>query len=78
QQYAVQQQTAPSYRGGGGYTPSYRPSINRGGGGGGYAPAPAPAASSAPQGGGSNWRDRLKGNTTGGNGCNPDGSCGIG
>ena len=56
QQYAAQQQAAPSYRGGGGYTPSYRPSYNRGGGGGGSAPAPAapapaPAAPPAPQGG---------------------------
>ena len=82
QQAAAQQQPAPSY-GGGGYTPSYSgggytPSYNRGGGGSAPAPAPAAPTPAAPQGGGSNWRDRLKGNTTGGHGCNPDGSCGIG
>ena len=53
--------------------PAYRPSGNRGGGGGGSAPAPAQ----------DNWSKQAfeewsKGNTTGGNGCNPDGSCGIG
>ena len=78
QQYAAQQQTAPSYRGGGGYTPTYRPSYNQGGGNGGGNAGGGVPTQTAPQGGGSNWRDRLKGNTTGGNGCNPDGSCGIG
>ena len=80
QAQATQQAAASSNRGRNSYTPSYRPSNNRGGGGGGYsyAPVQAPGAPSTPQGGGSNWRDRLKGNTTGGNGCNPDGSCGIG
>ena len=78
QQYAAQQQAAPSYRGGGGYRPTYRPSYNQGGGNGGGNAGGGVPTQTAPQGGGSNWRDRLKGNTTGGNGCNPDGSCGIG
>ena len=56
--------------------PTYRPSGNRGGGGGGSSQAPA--APSAPQGGGSNWRDRLNRPDTSMHGCNPDGSCGIG
>ena len=56
--------------------PAYRPSGNRGGGGGGSSQAPA--APSAPQGGGSNWRDRLNRPDTSMHGCNPDGSCGIG
>lgn len=85
QAQAVQQparRAAPSYGGGrGGYTPSYRPSYSRGGGGGSApapaAPAPAPAA---PQGGGSNWRDRLKGNTSNGGKpvCQKGQACGIG
>ena len=73
------QQAAPSY--GGGYTPSYRPSYGQGGGGGGgwSAPAPAAPAPAAPQGGKSNWRDRLNNHQPIGNhGCSPDGSCGIG
>ena len=53
--------------------PAYRPSGNRGGGS-----SQAPAVPSAPQSGGSNWRDRLKGNTTGGNGCNSAGVCVLG
>ena len=74
------QQAAPSNNGGrGGYTPSYRSSINREGGGGGYTPAPAPAA---PQGGGSgsgsSAANRLPPLDTTHHGCNPDGSCGIG
>ena len=60
--------------------PSYRPSYGQNGGGGWAIPAPAqqPAPSLQGSSGYGNWRDRLKGNTTGGNGCNPDGSCGIG
>ena len=74
------QQATPSNNGGrGGYAPSYRPSINRGGGGGGYTPAPAPPA---PQGGGSgsgsSAANRLPPLDTTHHGCNPDGSCGIG
>ena len=53
--------------------PSYRPSGNRGGGS-----SQAPAVPSPPQSDGSNWRDRLKGNTTGGNGCNSAGVCVLG
>ena len=53
--------------------PAYRPSGNRGGGS-----SQAPAVPSAPQSDGSNWRDRLKGNTTGGNGCNSAGVCVLG
>ena len=60
--------------------PSYRPSYGQNGGGGWAIPAPAQQPAPLLQGssGYGNWRDRLKGNTTGGNGCNPDGSCGIG
>ena len=70
QQAQAAQQTAPSYR----------PSYGQNGGGGWAIPAPAqqPAPSLQGSSGYGNWRDRLKGNTTGGNGCNPDGSCGIG
>ena len=79
QQYVAQQQAAPSYAGGGGYTPIYRPSYNQGGGnGGGNAGGGAPTQT-APQGGGSSWRDKLNNQKPIGNhGCNPDGSCGIG
>ena len=56
--------------------PASRPSGNRGSGGGGSSQAPA--VPSAPQSDGSNWRDRLKGNTTGGNGCNSAGVCVLG
>ena len=58
--------------------PAYRPSGNRGGGGGGSAPAPAPAA---PQGGNSNWRDRLQSGTISNGGkpvCQKGQACGIG
>lgn len=78
QQAAAQQQPAPSYGGGGGYTPTYRPSYNRGGW---SAPAPAPAAPApaAPHsGGGQSFEEWSHSNTTGGHGCNADGSCGIG
>ena len=79
QQYAAQQQTAPSYRGGGGYTPTYRPSYNQGGGNGGGNAGGGVPTQTAPQGGGSSWRDRLNNQKPIGNhGCNPDGSCGIG
>lgn len=80
QSQPAQQQTAPSYRGGGGYTPSYRPSVNRGGGGGGYTPAPAPAAPSAPQGGGGsgiNWDQWVQDHQTPSQ-CHAGGSCPIG
>ena len=66
------------------YAPSRRPSYSRGGRGGGSAPAPAapapaPAAPAAPQGGGGqSFEEWSHSNTTGGHGCNPDGSCGIG
>ena len=56
--------------------PSYRPSGNRGGGGGGSSQAPA--TPSAPQGGGSNWRDRLNRPDTSMHGCNSDGLCVLG
>ena len=73
QQAQAVQQTAPSY--GGGYMPSY----GQGGGGGWSAPAPAAPAPSVPQGGKSNWRDRLNSHQPIGNhGCRPDGGCGIG
>ena len=73
QQVQAVQQTAPSY--GGGYMPSY----GQGGGGGWSAPAPAAPAPSVPQGGKSNWRDRLNSHQPIGNhGCRPDGGCGIG
>ena len=58
--------------------PSFRPSGNRGDGGGGSAPVPAPAA---PQGGNSNWRDRLNNDppTNGGKPvCQKGQACGIG
>ena len=58
--------------------PAYRPSGNRGGGGGGSAPVPAPAA---PQGGNSNWRDRLQSGTISNGGkpvCQKGQACGIG
>ena len=82
QQAQAAQQAAPSNNSRGGYTPTYRPSVNRGGGG--YAPAPAPAAPSAPQGGNSSsggfdWNQWVQNHKPIGNhGCNPDGSCGIG
>ena len=48
-------------------------------GGGWSAPAPAALAPSVPQGGKSNWRDRLNSHQPIGNhGCRPDGGCGIG
>ena len=77
QQGAARRRQASSSNGRKGSTrsrrPSYRPSGNRGGGGGGSVPAPAQ----------DDWSEQAflewsKGNTTGGNGCNPDGSCGIG
>ena len=60
--------------------PSYPPSYGQGGASGWAIPAPAqqPAPSLQGSSGYGNWRDRIKENTTGGNGCNPDGSCGIG
>ena len=68
------------------YAPSRRPSYSRGGRGGGSAPAPAapapaPAAPAAPQGGGSNWRDRLNNGTVTNGGkpvCQKGQACGIG
>ncbi|MCX8648433.1 hypothetical protein J3U01_08475 [Bifidobacterium sp. B4107] len=61
-----------------GYTPSRQPSYNHGSGGG-SAPAPAAPAPAAPQGGGGqSFEEWSHSNTTGGHGCNPDGSCGIG
>ena len=79
QQYAAQQQAAPSYGGGGGYRPTYRPSYNQGGGNGGGNAGGGVPTQTAPQGGGSSWRDRLNNQKPIGNhGCNPDGSCGIG
>ena len=79
-QLAAQQAASSNNSGRSGYTPTYRPSTNRGGSGGGYAPAPAPAA---PQGGnpsaGFDWKKWLQSQKPIGNhGCNPDGSCGIG
>ena len=82
QQAQAAQQATPSNNSRGGYTPTYRPSVN--GGGGSYAPAPAPAAPSAPQGGNSSsggfdWNQWVQNHKPIGNhGCNPDGSCGIG
>ncbi len=79
QQAAAVQQAVSSDNGSrSGYTP-FRPATGQPGGAGGSDRfAQDPAGSSTAQGGKSSWRDRLKGNTTGGNGCNPDGSCGIG
>lgn len=74
-QLAAQQAASSNTSGRSGYTPSYRPSANRGGSGGGYVPEPAPAA---PQGGGIDWNDWLNRPDTSMHGCNPDGSCGIG
>ena len=79
-QLAAQQAASSNNSGRSGYTPTYRPSTNRGGSGGGYAPAPAPAA---PQGGntgeGFDWNKWMQSHKPIGNhGCNPDGSCGIG
>lgn len=76
----AQQRSAPSTsRGRQGYTPSRRPSYNPGGRGGSSAPAPAAPAPAAPQGGsGQSFEEWSHSNTTGGHGCNPDGSCGIG
>ncbi|PKV10117.1 hypothetical protein [Bifidobacterium asteroides] len=79
-QLAAQQAASSNNSGRSGYTPTYRPSTNRGGSGGGYAPAPAPAA---PQDGnpsaGFDWKKWLQSQKPIGNhGCNPDGSCGIG
>ena len=51
-----------------------RPATGQRGGGS----SQAPAAPSAPQGGGSNWRDRLNRPDTSMHGCNSDGVCGIG
>ena len=79
QQGATQRRQASSNSGRRGSTQSSsRPSGNRGGGGGGSAPAPAPAA---PQGGNSNWRDRLNNDppTNGGKPvCQKGQACGIG
>ena len=79
QQAAAVQQAVSSDNGSrSGYTP-FRPATGQpGGADGSDGFAQDPAGSSTAQGGKSSWRDRLKGNTTGGNGCNPDGSCGIG
>lgn len=79
---AAQQRSAPSYsRGRQGYTPSYRPSYNRGNGGGSApapaAPAPAPAA---PQGGGSggfDWNSWVQQHSRPSQ-CQKGGACGIG
>ena len=69
QQAQAAQQTAPSYR----------PSYGQNGGGGWTSLAPAQqSAPSTPRGSGSNWRERLNSQQPLGNGCNPDGSCGIG
>ncbi|AII74403.1 hypothetical protein [Bifidobacterium coryneforme] len=58
---------------------SYRPSYGQNGGGGWTSLAPAQqSAPSTPRGSGSNWRERLNSQQPLGNGCNPDGSCGIG
>ena len=87
QQAAVQaaqaqaaQQAAPSNNGGrGGYTPSYRPSINRGGGGGWSVPAPAQqSAPSTPNGGGYNPGVEDWMNSTGHPVCQQGQACGIG
>ncbi|WP_339346860.1 hypothetical protein [Bifidobacterium apis] len=51
-----------------------RPATGQRGGGS----SQAPAAPSAPQGGGSNWRDRLNRPDTSMHGCNSAGLCGIG
>ena len=78
QQAPAPQQAAPSNNSRGGYTPSYRPSINRGGGG--YTPAPAPAAPPAPQGGGGsgiNWDQWVQDHQTPSQ-CHAGGSCPIG
>ena len=79
-QLAAQQAASSNNSGRSGYTPTYRPSTNRGGSGGGYAPAPAPVT---PQGGntgeGFDWNKWMQNHKPIGNhGCNPDGSCGIG
>ena len=79
-QLAAQQAASSNNSGRSGYTPTYRPSTNRGGSGGGYAPAHVFAS---PQGGstgeGFDWKKRLQSQKPIGNhGCNPDGSCGIG
>ena len=79
-QLAAQQAASSNNSGRSGYTPTYRPSTNRGGSGGGYAPAQVFAS---PQGGntgeGFDWKKRLQSQKPIGNhGCNPDGSCGIG
>ena len=74
----VQQQAAPSY-GGGGYTPSYRPSYGQGGGGGWSAPAPVqPAAPSTPSGGGYNPGVQDWMNSVGHPVCQQGQACGIG
>ena len=75
---AAQRSAPANSRGRQGYTPSRQPSYNHGSGGG-SAPAPAAPAPAAPQGGGGqSFEEWSHSNTTGGHGCNPDGSCGIG
>ena len=77
-QLAAQQAASSNNSGRSGYTP-FRPATGQSGGAGSSDGSEQdPAGSSIAPGGKSSWRDRLKGNTTGGNGCNPDGSCGIG
>ena len=75
---AVQQAASSDNEGRSGYTP-FRPAADQSGRAASSDGSDQdPAGSSTAPGGKSSWRDRLKGNTTGGNGCNPDGSCGIG
>ena len=77
-QLAAQQAASSNNSGRSGYAP-FRPAAGQSGGAGSSDGSEQdPAGSSTAPGGKSSWRDRLKGNTTGGNGCNPDGSCGIG
>ena len=74
----VQQAASSDNEGRSGYTP-FRPTADQSGRAASSDGSDQdPAGSSTALGGKSSWRDRLKGNTTGGNGCNPDGSCGIG
>ena len=77
-QLAAQQAASSNNSGRSGYTPFRSAAGQSGGAGSSDGSEQDPAGSSTAPGGKSSWRDRLKGNTTGGNGCNPDGSCGIG
>ena len=78
QQAPAPQQAAPSNNSRGGYTPSYRPSINRGGGGW-SVPAPAQqSAPSTPNGGGYNPGVEDWMNSTGHPVCQQGQACGIG